>query len=488
MSSSGYSQILRSSAISGAAKIVTALAGFFRAKIVAIYVGPAGMGLLGLYTSVIGMASSLSSMGIDTSGVREMAANARDAEKADHVIIALRRICWATGLLGCALCALFSHRISVSTFGDEAHAGQIAVLGACVFLTQISLGQSSVLRGLRKIRELALQSVFVAAASLIAAVICMTLWGVGGIVPMMVSASFIGLVGSWWFARRIPVAVAGQSVAKTLAVARPMLSLGLAFMVSGLVAALGTYVIGVILLSACGIAANGLYNAAWAASGSVVGLVLGAMGQDFYPRLTEVAHDRRAASTLIDQQIEVGALIALAPLCLLSALAPWIMSLLFSKEFVAGAKVLQWFAIGCFGRVVSWPMGYYLLARGHARMFLLTEVASVAFHVLVAWLLVNARGTEGAGMAFAVLYVAYTAAMLIVTRRLTAETRPGKIKQIMAAGMLLLFAMVWLNSYVSAALGVIAGAIGIRALARLVGPSHRLSRILARLPILGRTL
>lgn len=468
------------------AKLVTGSAGFLRAKIVAIYAGPAGMGLLSLYTSVTGMASSLSSMGIDTSGVREIAASARDVEKVDHVIIALRRICWAAGLLGCAFCAFFSHRISVSTFGDDAHAGQIAVLGICVFLAQISLGQSAVLRGLRKIREIALQSAFVAVASLIAAAICMMLWGVGGIVPMMLSAAFIGLVGSWWFARRISVAVASQSVAMTLAVARPMLSLGLAFMASGLVAAFGTYVIGVILLSTCGIASNGLYNAAWAASGSVVGLVLSAMGQDFYPRLTEIAHDRRASSTLIDQQIEVGALIALAPLCLLSALAPWIMSLLFSKEFIGGAKVLQWFVIGCFGRVVSWPMGYYLLARRHVRMFLLTEVTSVAFHVLVAWLLINARGTEGAGMAFAMLYVAYAVIMLFVTRRLTAEPRPRKIKQIMATGVLLLFSIIWLNSYAAVALGILAGAISIRAMSKLVGPDHRLSKLLERLPILGR--
>ena len=72
---SSYRQILRSSAVVGGASALTLLIGVTRTKAMAMILGPAGFGLMGMLTSIVDSASSVASMGINASGVRQIAAS-----------------------------------------------------------------------------------------------------------------------------------------------------------------------------------------------------------------------------------------------------------------------------------------------------------------------------------------------------------------------------------------------------------------------------
>ena len=71
--SESYAQILKSSSLIGGAQGANYLIGMVRTKLVAILLGPSGIGLIGLYTSLIELVGSLSRLGIPDSGVREVA-------------------------------------------------------------------------------------------------------------------------------------------------------------------------------------------------------------------------------------------------------------------------------------------------------------------------------------------------------------------------------------------------------------------------------
>lgn len=444
MSQREYRTILKTSAISGAARIVTILASFLRAKLVAIYAGPAGMGILGLYTSSLGVVSSVASLGIDASGVRQIAANAKDPEQISRTTLALRRLCWVTGALAAVICVTCAGWISEMTFGDRSHEMEIMMLAAAVFMGQVSLGQSALLRGLRQIRQIAIQSVVTAVLSLLGALTCLMVWREEGIVPMMLSASAMALVGTWWYARQVRIHVTKQLVGETLTIAKPLVTLGLAFMASGLAAALGTHLIGIILHDVGGAIANGWYQAAWAVSGSLASLILTGMSQDFYPRLTEVAHDHVESTAVIYRQMEVGMLMSLPPLCLLSVLATFIIPILFSHDFTPAAEAIPWLVIGCFGRAVSWPMAYLLLAKGMGRLFLASEIMAVALHVALAYVLATKLGLIGAAIAFAALYLVYSLGMGIILQHITSIRHRPLLGAMALAGYCILVSLIWL--------------------------------------------
>lgn len=455
MSEHEYRNILKTSAITGSARVVTILASFLRAKLIAVYVGPAGLGLLGLYTSSLAIISSLASLGIDSSGVRQVAANANDAISVGNTVTALRRVCWVTGAFAATLCAALSGWISELTFGDRNQAPAIAALSVSVFFGQVTLGQSALLRGLRQIRQLAIQSVITAVFSLVTAFACLVTLRERGIVPMMLTTSLITIAGTWWYARRVSIVPTKQTLTETLKIAQPLVILGFAFMISGLFAAVGTHLIGIMVHNIGGAQANGFYQAAWAISGSLTSLLLSGMAQDFYPRLTEIAHNDAGSSEVINRQIEVGMLTSLPALCLLSSLAPYVVTLFFSREFIPAAEAIPWFAVGCFGRAISWPMAYLLLARGLGKLFALSEFLSVVLHVSLAYWLINKIGLEGSAQAFAILYVIYSLTMYTISKRLTARHLPNSLLSLAVAGYVILVALVWLPLWATVSVSII---------------------------------
>ncbi len=161
---SSYGQILKSSSIIGGANGVNYLIGMVRTKLVAILLGPAGVGLVGLYESAIGLVGMLSGLGIRSSGVREVAEahGSGDPVRVAKTIKTLRRACWVTGLVGWLLTGALAYPLSVWTFGSGERAWATAILGVTLLLGAISGGQSALLQGVRRIGDLAREDALVA--------------------------------------------------------------------------------------------------------------------------------------------------------------------------------------------------------------------------------------------------------------------------------------------------------------------------------------
>src|SRR2546425_11935235 len=75
-----YGQILKSSALMGGSTVANIAVNVVRAKAIALLLGPAGVGLVGLYGSILNLTQSVAGMGINQSGVRQIAEAAGSGE------------------------------------------------------------------------------------------------------------------------------------------------------------------------------------------------------------------------------------------------------------------------------------------------------------------------------------------------------------------------------------------------------------------------
>ena len=415
--SNSYRQILRSSSIMGGASAINYLVGLVRVKIVAVLLGPSGVGLISLYTSAVGMVGTVTGLGIASSGVREVAqAHGQDPETMARSILVLKRACWVTGLVGWLVSAALAPWLSQWIFGESGHALAIAVLGATLLLGALSGGQMAVIQGVRRIGDIARVNVLGVMINTVAAIGLYAWLGEEGILPVLVATAAITLATSWWFSRRIRLPEVALGWRETLATGRRLATLGSAFMWSGLMMAALDIFTRTLITRQEGVEAAGFYQAAWALSGLFAGFILSAMGTDFYPRLTGVIHDHDEAATMVNQQMEIGILLALPGLLATLALSPWLLQLFYSEAFQPGAELLPWFVLGIFGRIISWPLGFIQLALGASRAFAITETLFVLVHLgLVAWL-VPRYGALGAAYGFALAYGAYVVMMTVTAR------------------------------------------------------------------------
>src|SRR5438552_16507974 len=68
-----YGQILKSSALIGGSSVVRIGLGFVRNKAMTLILGPEGFGLLGIYQSIADLGQAVAGMGLNSSGVRQIA-------------------------------------------------------------------------------------------------------------------------------------------------------------------------------------------------------------------------------------------------------------------------------------------------------------------------------------------------------------------------------------------------------------------------------
>jgi PST family polysaccharide transporter len=488
---------LRSSSILAGAQGVNLLVGLLRNKCVAILLGPTGLGLIGLYSSAVGLVGCLSSLGISQSGVRDVAAAAAsdNPERVARTVTILRRVVWISGLLGWILTAALSWPLSLWCFGDTKHLASIAVVGATLLIGGISAGQTSLLQGFRRIGDIARLQVAGAVGSTAVSLGFYAWLGERGIVPAFLASAILNLGVSFWFVRRVGIVSVPLSWGETFAGAKNLISLGFAFMWSGLLSAAVALIIQSLVRDHSGIAGNGLYQAAWSISGVFAGFILGAMGTDFYPRLTAAASDHATMNRLVNEQTEVGILLALPGLIGTLCFSPWVIQILYTAEFKTASELLPWFILGIFGRVISWPMGFVQMAKGAGRWFIATESVFATIQVLLAWAGLRWLGLPGIAISFAILYLLYTFGMLWVTNQLSEFRWSNSVVKLLLAALsavALTFALARTLPDRSIALAVagmcltaISGVLCLRQISRRLGNDHRVARLLSSLPGIG---
>ena len=416
-----YAHILKSSALIGGASLTNIVFGLVRAKVVAVILGPAGVGLLGLYTSIVDVTHSFTGMGLNSSGVRQIAeaAGTGDTKRIAQTVAVVRRAAVLLGFAGAAVLIAVSEPVSFLTFGSNADAGAVALLSLVVLFRQVSDGQTAVLQGVRRIRDLAALACLSSVFATLTTVPLVYLLGAAGLVPALVSSAAMTCLASWWYSGHARVPSVSLSIAQVARRAGPLLRLGFALMASGVLTMGAAYVVRATVLRTAGVDAAGLYHAAWVLGGLYVGIILQAMGSDFYPRLTAAATDDAECNRIVNEQAHVSVLLAGPGVIATLTLAPVVIALCYSTTFAPAVDVLRWLCLGMALRIVTWPLGFLVLARGEALIFFFIDLAWSALHVALVWLAVPSYGVTGAGIAFFGSYAFHGLIIYPVVRRLT---------------------------------------------------------------------
>lgn len=413
-----YSRILKSSSLIGGAQGINMLIGMVRIKIVALLIGPVGIGLVETYRSIVQLVSAVSGLGLQSSAVRDIAVAVGngDRQQIGRIVLTLRRMYWLTGGVGFLCVALLSKKLSLITFSNTDHIVEIAAVGVTVLFANVQGGQMALLQGMRRIDYLARLNVTgVFAGSIIS--VGLYLWlGMRGIVPAIISLGLIQLIVSWWFARKVVVPKVEMSWRESFREAGGMVRLGLAFMWSGALTMGVAYATRAVIAREIDLIAVGIFSAAYSLSGLIVNFVLGAMGADYYPGLAAVNTDHGRMRNLVNQQTEIGLLLALPGLLATMAFAPWAIRIFYTADFWQASDLLQWFALGCLGRVISWPLGFIVLAKEASALFAVTQTLFNLIHMLLIVLGLTFLGIEGVAVAFALLYSITTVVNLVISK------------------------------------------------------------------------
>lgn len=353
-------------AVFGGAQAFSVLAAVVRVKFAAIYIGATGVGLNALYSTLTNLLSTLMGCGLANSSVPLLCQS--EGEEQRRTVAKLR-------LVGCLLALLSVPVTLVVASFYSAEALWLVFPVAAMVLSSIEM---AVLKSLKATRQLTLSLIVTAVFSVVFTVPFYVWLGLEGVIWGMVSTMTLSSLFTCFLGYRVCSVLPDVSQLRSSLwpQVKPMFVLGFAFLLSGVMMQGVDLLNQLCLESVATLALVGLYKAGYQLSVTYTGMIFTAIANDFFPRLSGIAHDLEARNRLITQQVRVLLLIVVPLILLFIVLVPWLVPLLFSQEFLPIVPMVRIAALAVIVKAIYMPMGYLPVALGRSWHFLLLEAVS----------------------------------------------------------------------------------------------------------------
>ncbi len=415
--------MLKATSVLAGAKVFTILISMVRMKVIASVLGPGGVGMVNLVSSSVDLARVLTSLGLDSAVVKNVAeANAaNDVQKLAIIYRVSVRTSILIGLLGWTLLSVCSPWLStvMTGHGDQAW---LFMLGAASLIFTPLLGvQLALLQGLRQIQALVRCQLVASPVGAVISMLLVLAYGMEGAVTALAATSLSSLLIHCWFLRVWRPSSAIVAPANYRAIVRSNLRDGLGFAINGIWLVASGW-INLFLIrnyyGAEGVHQVGIYSAASTLASFYVGIVISALATEFFPSLTAEAKAPVKMNLLLNRQavlaLDAGVVASLI-LIVLSPLALWI---LYSPEFQSAANIMRVILVGTAIRFAAFPLGFTLLALGKARLFALCEIAMGITTISLSVLLTQLYGLMGLGAAIVTANFIQVSGLWLITRKL----------------------------------------------------------------------
>ena len=416
---SSYRSIFKATSLFGGVQVYQILIQIIKSKFVAVLLGPAGVGIMGLYQSGLQLVQQISSMGLSQSAVRDVseANGSNDIHRIAKIVTVVRKLVWITGLLGFIIVACCSPLLSKFSFGNYDYTIPFIILSVTLLLDQLSAGQKVVLQGMRRLKDLAKCTAFGVTFGLITSVPLYYWLGIDGIIPTLILNSACSLTLSWLYSRKIIVEKVQVTPKQTLEQGKQMLVMGVSMSLSGIFATIVSYAIRAFIQNDGGVEQVGLYQAGFVIMTTYVGMVMNAIATDFYPRLAAVNNDNAKCKETICQQGEIATMILSPMLCCCLVFMPFVLKILYSDSFLAANEFISWACLGMILRMGAWLIAYLFVAKADSKLYVINEIVVNLYNVLFSLLGYKYFGLTGLGIAFALEYLVYFIQVYVIARK-----------------------------------------------------------------------
>jgi O-antigen/teichoic acid export membrane protein len=371
-----YKHAMKATIVLSSAQLVEALISLIRAKIIAVLLGPVGLGINSILQTTLNTFYQLTCLGLPQSAVRDIskADSDENRQSLDRIIYVFKSIIIILAIAGMLIFLCTSPILSSLSFGrKDNHVIDFIVLsiGAC-FMT-LSYGNITILQGTKKLMYLAKSTMYTAFLSLIVGVPFFFWLGNMGIAYAVSFSYVIAFFINSFFVKKIGINKVRIPWKEIFKIASPIIKLGITIMISSLIINLFTYFTNVLIRFFGSLHDVGLYQSGCSLTNRNFAILSAAMVADYYPRLSGLLNKKNDFDKTVTEQAELLLLIISAMSVLIIVFCPWIVKLLLSDAFLPINTLVRLIAFSFVFRIIWLTLSYVALAKGDRKTYLVYD-------------------------------------------------------------------------------------------------------------------
>lgn len=417
---SDYKWIFKSIVLFGFVQVFKIIIGVIKNKLIAIWLGAEGLGLMGIYGSTVSFIQAGAGLGLNQSAVRDISeANINEETHSySHIINVVNKLILITGLLGCLITLILSKFLSEWTMGDKTHTIGYALLSITVLANIINDGKQAILKGMRQLKSLANATMIGSVVGLLVALPLYYFFGLDGIVPEMLISSICALLVSDHYIHKIHYTKSNISIRQALQTSRQMLKIGGALMLVNFLGLGAGLIIITYMRYYGGLDEVGFYSAGTTIMNSYFGVAIAALTTDYFPRISAVNKDNILIEEELNKQSSVSLIICCPLFVLFLLLLPVFIRILYSNEFLPAINFIKFGVLGTMITIVSNQVDMILVAKYKIKVFAKLAIVIRSLQVVINIAMYHWFGLFGTGISLAIMGIIHMSLITITVYKL----------------------------------------------------------------------
>ena len=408
--------LIKTSVLTGISTVIKLVSAFVINKVIAIYIGPSGLAIVGQLQSFTSIITTFSN-GAISSGIVKYTAEYQDIEEKKKIFSSSIVISLICSLIISIFLFGFSDYLSELILKDIQYSSVFIIFGATIFLFALNMVLISILNGQKEIKKYVLVNIAGSIFSLVfTSILIMQLNLMGALYAMVLNQSVMFFVtlafvikSSWFKLEYFKQGLDKESLSK-------LSKYSLMAIVSALTVPVSHLIIREYIGKNLGWDSAGYWQGIWYISTMYLMLVTTTLGVYYLPRLSEIQDNKELRKEIFSGYKIIMPIVILASL-IIFLLKEYVILIAFSKDFMPMMELFAWQLMGDVIKIASWLLAYLMLAKAMTKVFIYTEVLFSALFVGLSILFVDKFGLVGITYAYALNYLLYLFMMIFIFRK-----------------------------------------------------------------------
>jgi polysaccharide transporter, PST family len=408
--------LIKTSILTAISTVIKVLSGFVINKIIAMYVGPSGLAIVGQLQNFMSMTTTFSN-GAITQGIVKYTAEYKTIEEKQKIFSTSVVVSLVCSLIISLLLFGFSKDLSELILKDSQYSSVFVVFAFTVFLFALNTILMSILNGQKEIKKYVLVNI---ASSIFAlfftSFLIMQLNLIGALYALVVNQSVIFFVTlgfvikSSWFKFEYFKHGADKESLKKLS----------KFSLMAITSVLTVPVSHLIVRNYIGENLSwddaGYWQGIWYISTMYLMVITTSLSVYYLPKLSEI-QDKAELKKEIFHSYKIIMPIVIVMSVAIFLLKEYVILIAFSEKFMPMMDLFLWQLIGDVIKIASWLLGFVTLAKAMTKTYIALEIFGSLSFVLLSIYFIDNYGLIGITYAFTMNYIIYLFIMTFIFRR-----------------------------------------------------------------------